>query len=287
MGEVSTLSGGGTTAKGNKPQSSYDLNAVAELKANFDSMKPLNDMTSREEQQVDDFIVRRQAVVRFVRDAIAKAQDLQKEQADKSGRKNKQVYKINDLVLLSTANLPEHAVSNLGSSKLLPRFIGPFKVVKCNGDAYTLDIPTRMRLHPTFYVGRLKPYLPSGSADPTRSSANDQADLEDSPLDCEEQTAHRFGDSSQRKGAEAHRRTPPSQLPAREGASYTPCGVPQEPSLPLPQSAVDVRDAFHEPSQPFGVAQVRPGLARTVARNGTPKPDTGRDQRSASRSATP
>ncbi|KAF1313280.1 reverse transcriptase, partial [Globisporangium splendens] len=127
MGEVSTLSGGGTTAKGNKPQSSYDLNAVAELKANFDSMKTLNDITSREEQQVDDFVVRRQAVVRFVRDAIVKAQDLQKEQADKSGRKNKQVYKINDLVLLSTANLPEHAVSNLGSSKLLPRFIGPFK----------------------------------------------------------------------------------------------------------------------------------------------------------------
>ncbi|KAF1319909.1 Pol protein, partial [Globisporangium splendens] len=150
----------------------------ASIMANFDSMKPLNDLTSREEQQVDDFVVRRQAVVRFVRDAIAKAQDLQKEQADKSGRKNKQVYKINDLVLLSTANLPEHAVSNLGSSKLLPRFIGPFKVVKCNGDAYTLDIPTRMRLHPTFYVGRLKPYLPSGSADPTRSSANDRADRE-------------------------------------------------------------------------------------------------------------
>ncbi|KAF1317048.1 reverse transcriptase, partial [Globisporangium splendens] len=97
MGEVSTLSGGGTTAKGNKPKSSYDLNAVAELKANFDSMKPLNDLTSREEQQVDDFVVRRQAVVRFVRDAIAKAQDLQKEQADKSGRKNKQVVQLGKL----------------------------------------------------------------------------------------------------------------------------------------------------------------------------------------------
>ncbi|KAF1321583.1 reverse transcriptase, partial [Globisporangium splendens] len=91
MGEVSTLSGGGTPAHGNKPKSSYDLNAATESKANFDSMKPLDDLTSREEQQVDDFIVRRQAVVRFVRDAIAKAQDLQKEQADKSGRKNKQV----------------------------------------------------------------------------------------------------------------------------------------------------------------------------------------------------
>uniref|UniRef100_K3XDI1 Uncharacterized protein n=1 Tax=Globisporangium ultimum (strain ATCC 200006 / CBS 805.95 / DAOM BR144) TaxID=431595 RepID=K3XDI1_GLOUD len=43
-----------------EPQS--NLNAVAELKANFDSMKPLNDMTSREAQQVDDFIVRRQAI---------------------------------------------------------------------------------------------------------------------------------------------------------------------------------------------------------------------------------
>ncbi|KAF1326170.1 reverse transcriptase, partial [Globisporangium splendens] len=90
MGEVSTLSGGGTPAHGNKPKSSYDLNAASELKANFDSMKPLDGLTSREEQQVDDFVVRRQAVVRFVRDAIAKAQDLQKEQADKSGRKNKQ-----------------------------------------------------------------------------------------------------------------------------------------------------------------------------------------------------
>ncbi|KAF1336745.1 Pol protein, partial [Globisporangium splendens] len=97
MGEVSTLSGGGTPAHGNKPKSSYDLNAASELKANFDSMKPLDDLTSREGQQVDDFVVRRQAVVRFVRDAIAKAQDLQKEQADKSGRKNKQVVQLGKL----------------------------------------------------------------------------------------------------------------------------------------------------------------------------------------------
>ncbi|KAF1315473.1 Pol protein, partial [Globisporangium splendens] len=262
MGEVSTLSGGGTTAKGNKPQS------------------------SREEQQVDDFVVRRQAVVRFVRDAIAKAQDLQKEQADKSGRKNKQVYKINDLVLLSTANLPEHAVSNLGSSKLLPRFIGPFKVVKCNGDAYTLDIPTRMRLHPTFYVGRLKPYLPSGSADPTRSSANDQADLEASPLDCEEQTARRSGDSSRRTRVAGRRRIGPSPTPALEDENGTHHEVPQKPNLPLPQSAKGDREPTHETSRSSGVGQVRPELAGTVPRNGTPKPNTGHNLLSGHRSLT-
>jgi hypothetical protein len=47
------------------------------------------------------------------------------------------------------------------STKLTPRYIGPFTVLKCLGDAYTLDIPSRMRLHPTFYVGRLKEYHPS------------------------------------------------------------------------------------------------------------------------------
>ncbi|KAF1333204.1 Pol protein, partial [Globisporangium splendens] len=286
MGEVSTLSGGGTPAHGNKPKSPYDLNAASELKANFDSMKPLDDLTSREEQQVDDFIVRRQAVVRFVRDAIAKAQDLQKEQADKSGRKNKQVYKINDLVLLSTANLPEHAVSNLGSSKLLPRFIGPFKVVKCNGDAYTLDIPTRMRLHPTFYVGRLKPYLPSGSADPTRSSANDRADREASPLDCEEQTAHRSGDSSRRTGVAGRRRIGPSLPPTLEDENGTRHEVPREPNLPLPQSAKGDREPTHETSRSSRVEQVRPKPVGTVPHNGTPKPNTGQNLLSDRRSST-
>ncbi|KAF1322456.1 reverse transcriptase, partial [Globisporangium splendens] len=165
-------------------ESGSDLNAVTELKANFDSMKPLDDMTSREEQQVDAFIVRRQAVVRFVRDAIAKAQDLQKEQADRSGRKNKQVYKINDLVLLS----------------------------------------------------RLKPYLPSGSANPIEPLADDQVDPEVAPPAREESVTHRHGASSRHKGAEAHQRTRPLLSPTREGDHDTPSEVSQEKSLPLPQS---------------------------------------------------
>ena len=107
----------------------------------------------------DSFLSKRQAVVRFVRDAIALAIDKQKEQADKKGRKNKNIFTVGSLVLLSTALLPTHAISNLGSNKLLPRYIGPFKVLKKKGDAYTIDLPTSMRTHPTFYVGRLKEYI--------------------------------------------------------------------------------------------------------------------------------
>ncbi|KAF1334651.1 reverse transcriptase, partial [Globisporangium splendens] len=102
-------------------------------------------------------VLQRQAVIRFVRDSIVDAVDSQKEQADKSGRKNTNEFQRNPFVLLPTANLPNRVASS-DSNKLLPRYIGPFKVLERIGDAYTLELPPAMRLHPTFYVGRLKAY---------------------------------------------------------------------------------------------------------------------------------
>ena len=64
-------------------------------------------------------------------------------------------------VLVSTEGLRDSAVTNLGASKLAPRFIGPFTILKAIGDAYTLDMSSSLRLHPTFYVGRLKGYRPA------------------------------------------------------------------------------------------------------------------------------
>jgi hypothetical protein len=138
---------------------------ATEFKAHFDELKDINKMSSRERNHIDQFILTRQMILRFVRDSIAEAVDRQKEQADKHGRKNKEQFKINDHVLLSTANLPKHALSNTQSTKLQHRFIGPFKILKRHGDAYTLDIPKKMRLHPTFYVGRLKRYRSPNDSD--------------------------------------------------------------------------------------------------------------------------
>ncbi|KAG3232531.1 hypothetical protein PI124_g22385 [Phytophthora idaei] len=108
--------------------------------------------------QAMDFVQRRQAVIRFVQDAIAASVDRQKLNADNVGRGNTNEFEKGSLVLLATQNLPRHAVSDFGPSKLAPRFIGPFTVLERHGNAYTLDIPSSMRLYPTFYVGRLKPY---------------------------------------------------------------------------------------------------------------------------------
>ncbi|GMF31083.1 unnamed protein product [Phytophthora fragariaefolia] len=127
-----------------------------------------------------DFVQRRQAVILFVQDAIAASVDRQKLNAENNDRGNTNKFKVGSLVLLATQNLAKHAVSDFGASLLAPRFIGPFTVLAKHGNAYTFDIPSNMRLHPTFYVGRLKPYAqhesPSlGDSSPTPAQARRRA----------------------------------------------------------------------------------------------------------------
>ncbi|OWZ02271.1 Retrovirus Polyprotein [Phytophthora megakarya] len=111
-------------------------------------------------ERVEDFVFQRQAVDRYVRDALQAAVDRQKLNADKRGRKNTAKFMTGDRVLLSTKGIRDSAVTNLGASKLAPRFIGLFKIIKHIGDSYTLKSPPSIRLHPTFYVGWLHKYLP-------------------------------------------------------------------------------------------------------------------------------
>ncbi|KAE9000911.1 hypothetical protein PF011_g13979 [Phytophthora fragariae] len=130
-------------------------NAGVPVAANYAPKTPTRPVDNA---AVSEFVLQRQSIARFVRDALQDAVDKQNENADKRGRKNMATFETGDQVLLSTDGIRSSAVTNLGASKLAPRFIGPFKVVKVNGEAYTLDIPTSLRLHPTFYVGRLKKY---------------------------------------------------------------------------------------------------------------------------------
>ena len=97
-------------------------------------------------------------MVRFVQDSIAYAVDRQKRNADKNGRANVHSFVEGDLFLLSTVNLPRHVVTNVVSSKQLPKYIGPFRVLRRQGNAYTIELPRKMRTHPTFYVERHRPY---------------------------------------------------------------------------------------------------------------------------------
>ncbi|GMF17714.1 unnamed protein product [Phytophthora fragariaefolia] len=148
------------------PHAAWTARTLIECPGNTDTPIAANYTPKSPARQVDNtavsaFVQRRESIARFVRDVLQDAVDKQKENADMRGRKNMATFTIGEQVLLSTDSIRSSAVTNLGASKLAPRFIGPFRVMKVNGEAYTLDIPTLLRLHPTFYVGRLKKYYPA------------------------------------------------------------------------------------------------------------------------------
>ncbi|KAF1333703.1 reverse transcriptase, partial [Globisporangium splendens] len=118
--------------------------------------------TSDKDEAVNKLVLQGQAVIRYVRDSIADAFDEQKRKADAKGRKNFSEFRV---------------VSNYGSAKLAPKFIGPFTVQRVNGNAYTLDTPSAMKLHPTFYVGRLKRYFAHGGVERRRDGFRVRRDL--------------------------------------------------------------------------------------------------------------
>jgi len=119
------------------------------------------------------------AVTKFtagLQNALAKAKGLlqaaqnrQKSYAD-SRRGADPDYSVGTEVLLSSKNIP---LKHPGSDKLLPRWLGPFRVAKrISSVAYKLELPPTMsRLHPVFHVSLLKPYLSDGPYQPPLQSS--------------------------------------------------------------------------------------------------------------------
>ena len=69
-----------------------------------------------------------------------------------------------DQILLSTKNIKLKKAKE-ASRKLMPRWIGPFRISKLVGTAAVkLDLPPKWAtIHPVFHVSLIKPYLSNGS----------------------------------------------------------------------------------------------------------------------------
>ncbi|GMF36746.1 unnamed protein product [Phytophthora fragariaefolia] len=135
--------------------------------ANDEDPRGLKGLRTSVKPNLLSFIETGEAVRQRVRDAMAADQDRQKEKSDRHGRANIHVFQRGDQVLLNTKNLPISAVSTVGSTKLRPRFIGPFTVIGVHDHACTLDLPSALATHPTFYVGLLKAYHPAEAIEPS------------------------------------------------------------------------------------------------------------------------
>jgi hypothetical protein len=257
-----------TTRSQKRRESAIDADSVPEVDANRepvasneatvaasnrDATRRKHPVAKRLAGTVQDFMQEREAVVRFVQDAIAAASDRQKAQADTKGRTNTLSFEVGDSVLLSTQNLPTYAVSAEGTRKLVPKYIGPFRVVKRNGVAYTLDLPTSLRTHPTFYVGRLRPYRGRYG----RASASDDEAHRSSPPESwtsetlspsrprspwRETSSHDAGD----QGAAASTRAP---SPSSSGHHALPREQPS--ASPAPPNLEEAAPVFPPPPPPL------------------------------------
>lgn len=107
--------------------------------------------------------------LRIARDAIIDSRVQQTYQANKRRRDENvhggrtQPIAAGELVYLSTAdlNMPKGR-----AKKLLPRFIGPYKVLEARPEVstYTLELPedlSKRRIHPTFHVSRIRRHEPN------------------------------------------------------------------------------------------------------------------------------
>ncbi len=114
--------------------------------------------TNSTNTSVNDIITNLQSELQQAKDNIRIATDKYTQRVNQS--RLDVTFKEGEMVLLKTTNLRIQAPEV--SNKLLPRYIGPFKINKViSSVAYKLDLPETMKCHPVFHVDRLQPYYES------------------------------------------------------------------------------------------------------------------------------
>ena len=133
-------------------------------------------------QSAQAFLDHIQAAMQDARDSIARAQDRQALQANKS--RHSSPFKIGDLVLVSTKHLLDVTQRNRPSTKLRRPFTGPFLITDIIGtNAVKLNLPDHIRAHSTFNVSKLKLYHQNPAQFASRQSPPPPVDfIDDEPL---------------------------------------------------------------------------------------------------------
>lgn len=132
------------------------------------------------------FVEQMKAITDRARKCLVAARQRQKAFAD--SRRSEKSFSEGEWVLLSTKNMTlKHAEK---SRKLLPRWVGPFKIVhKVGSLAYELEMNPGWRIHPVFHISLLEPYRSDGRTQPPPPPLNLEGHLE---YEVESILDHRF-----------------------------------------------------------------------------------------------
>jgi hypothetical protein len=121
--------------------------------------------------EAQDRIIQLRKDLVLAKDSIRKAQQRQGHYADQHRRNI--LFQVGDQVLLSTEHLK--LVGDNRSIKFANRYIGPFKIIKVVGNnAYELELPPQMLIHPVLNVSRLLPYRDGLISHPHRVQVHDR-----------------------------------------------------------------------------------------------------------------
>ena len=114
----------------------------------------LNNVQNFIDPQLDDFLIKVSANLRVAQDAIAAVN----ENFILNDNRREIDFAINDYVWLSTKNLHIPSFEFI-PAKLRPKFVGPFKILqKVNPNAFKLDFPDTIKIHPVINVEFLKKF---------------------------------------------------------------------------------------------------------------------------------
>ncbi|MCO5590922.1 hypothetical protein L7F22_044898 [Adiantum nelumboides] len=103
-------------------------------------------------QHVKDFLQDHMDMLKLTCQNVRQAQDRYKKYADEKRRQV--VFKEGDYVFLRVPKDSE-SLKTGPTPKLLPRFCGPFKILRRVGSmAFKLELPANSRVHPVFHVSR-------------------------------------------------------------------------------------------------------------------------------------
>ena len=107
---------------------------------------------------ITEFLDKINESVQIVKDRHVIAKTRQAIQVNRRRRPEPE-YKVGDLVYLNTTNLHLRVKQQGRSAKFLPRFIGPFPILKVTPEtsSYKLDLPAMYQIHPVFHAKLLKP----------------------------------------------------------------------------------------------------------------------------------